>query len=107
MNGVKITQQNAYLSLEMNSSWNISYLVWIGSVEHWLKQKQEWISPKTIAEGSAKKLAQRRSLFFELHTGTRKKFDSSTYVYIHASSEAMGRKSCHGGSCQYFQCIGS
>ena len=103
MNGVKITHQNAYLSLEMNSSWNISYLVWIGSAEHWLKQKQEWISPKTTAEGSAKKLAQRRSLF--VNTGTRKEFDSSTYVYIHAGSEAMGQKSCHGGSCNTFNAL--
>lgn len=99
--------QNAYLSLEMNSSWNISHLVWIGSAEHWLKQKQEWISPKTIAEGSAKKLAQRRSLFFfELNTGTREKFDSSTQVYIHAGREAMGRKIVMEAVAILFQCIG-
>ena len=92
--------QNAYLSLEMNSSWNISHLVWIGSAEHWLKQKQEWISPKTIAEGSAKKLAQRRSLFFfwiEYRNSEKVWF---VYTGLHpCRKRSNGPKNCHGGSC--------
>lgn len=88
--------------------WNISYLVWIGSAEHWLKQKQEWISPKTIAEGSGKKLAQRRSLFsfwIEYRNSERVWF---VYICLHPCRKwSNGPKKLSWRQLQYFQCIGS